>query len=189
LWHVKNNQPKLKQKILGLATPMMLAWKDGSVPPKGAGCDHAEEHFKGHGRIERRMLLALPVKASEVNWPQAKQVVLLRRERQQGTKPMVEEYHCGITSCSPQQASASQLLEAIRGHWGIENRLFHVRDVTLGEDACRVRTGDAPQVMAALRNTIISMLNQAGKKNKAAALRRYAAHYEEALAIVTAGDG
>ena len=86
-------------------------------------------------------------------------MVLLRRERQEGTKPVVEEHHCGITSCSPQQASASQRLEAIRGHWGIESRLFYVRDVTLGEDASRGRTGDSPQVMAALRNTIISMLH------------------------------
>jgi hypothetical protein len=125
---------------------MMLAWKAGSPPPAGSACDCAEESFKGHGRIERRMLLALPVKAGAVKWPSARQVVLLRRERQQGKKPAVEEYHCGITSCSPRQASAAQLLEAIRGHWGIENRLFHIRDVTLGEDACRVRTGDAPQV-------------------------------------------
>lgn len=167
---------------------MMLAWKEGS-PPKGAECDHAEEHFKGHGRVERRMLLALPVDEAAVNWPGAKQVVLLRRQRQEGKKPAVEEYHCGITSCSPQEASASQLLDAIREHWGIENRLFYVRDVTFGEDASRVRTGDAPQVMAALRNTIISLLNRVGWGNKAAALRRYAAHYEEALAIITAGDG
>lgn len=166
---------------------MMLAWKEGS-PPRAAGVACAEESFKGHGRVERRMLLALPVKARAVNWPQARQVVLLRRERQQGKKPAVEEYHCGITSCSPRQASASRLLEAIRGHWGIENRLFHVRDVTLGEDASRVRTGDAPQVMAALRNIIISLLNQVGWGNKAAALRRYAAHYEEALAIINPGD-
>ena len=115
------------------------------------------------------MLLALPVKAAQVNWPQAKHVVLLRRERQERTKPVVEEYHCGITSCSRQQASASQRLEGIRGHWGIESHLFYVRDMTLGEDASRVRTGDAPQALAALR--------------------RHAAHYEEALAIITAGDG
>lgn len=167
---------------------MMLAWKEGA-PPQGAGCACAEEDFKGHGRIERRMLLALPVDEAAVNWPGAQQVVLLRRERQEGKKPAVEEYHCGISSCSPQAMSASQLLNAIRGHWGIENRLFHVRDVTFGEDASRVRAGDAPQVMAALRNLIISLLNQVGWENKAAALRRYAAHYHEALALVTAGDG
>ena len=135
------------------------------------------------------MLLAFPVKAAQVNWPQAKHVVLLRRERQEGTKPVVEECHCGITSCSPQQASASPRLEAIRGHRGIENQRFYVRDMTLGEGASRVRTGDAPQALAALRTTILSMLNHAGLKNKAAAPRRQAAHYEEALAITAAGDG
>lgn len=163
----------------------MLAWK-GGVAPRAA---HARECFKGHGRIERRSLLVLPVKPRRVNWPGARQVILLRRERRVGAKSAVEEYHCGVTSCSPRQATAGQLLEAIRGHWGIENRLFHVRDVTLGEDACRVRTGAAPQVMAALRNTVLALLNRAGWKNKAAALRRYSAHYPEALAIVSTAEG
>ena len=41
---------------------------------------------------------------------------------------------------------AGETLEYVRGHWGIENRLHYVRDVTLGEDASQVRTGAAPQV-------------------------------------------
>lgn len=163
----------------------MLAWKAG-VPPESA---HARQGSKGHGRIERRMLLALPVTPGQVNWPHARQVLLLRRTRRVGRQPPVEEYHCGITSRPPARASAAQLLAAVRGHWGIENRLFHVRDVTLGEDASRVRTGNAPQVLAALRNAVITELNRVGWRNKAAALRRYAACPHEALALITATDG
>ncbi len=33
-----------------------------------------------------------------------------------------------------------------------------MRDGTLGEDACRVRTGHAPQVLAALRNAVAHLL-------------------------------
>ena len=68
----------------------------------------------------------------------------------------------------------------VRGHWGIEHRLHHVRDVTFGEDACRVRSGQAPRLLAAMRNLSITLLQRAGWKNKAA-LRRHAARPHEAL--------
>lgn len=167
----------------------MLDWKTGTPPTCPAGGSRAEEHFKGHGRIERRLLLALAVDPSEVDWPQARQILLLRRERRVGQQPMTEEYHCGVTSLPSERAGAADLLREVRGHWGIENRLFHVRDVTFGEDACRVRTGAAPQILAALRNAAIALLNAAGWKNKAAALRRHAAHYQEALALVNGPAG
>lgn len=57
-------------------------------------------------------------------------------------------------------------------HWGIEHRLHYVRDVTFGEeDASQVKKGSAPQVIAALRNTVIGLLRQAGWTNMAEALR------------------
>jgi len=46
-----------------------------------------------------------------------------------------------------------------REHWRIENSLHSVRDVTFGEDHCRVRRGGAPQLLAALRDLAISLLN------------------------------
>jgi hypothetical protein len=46
-----------------------------------------------------------------------------------------------------------------------------VRDVTMGEDASQIRTGSAPQVMAALRNVVLALLRAAGFQNMAAALR------------------
>ncbi|HVM13175.1 MAG TPA: ISAs1 family transposase, partial [Egibacteraceae bacterium] len=59
-------------------------------------------------------------------------------------------------------------------HWGIENRLHWVRDVTFDEDRSTVRTGHAPHVMAALRNLAITTLRLAGATNIAAALRHHA---------------
>jgi hypothetical protein len=166
----------------------MLAWKNGTALSWPAGSDHAQEDFKGHGRIEQRRLLAQRVTPRQVTWPGARQIFLLRRQRQVGTQPATEEYVCGITSLPPRRASAAQLLEMVRGHWGIENRLFHVRDVTLGEDACRVRTGPAPQLLAALRNLALGLLPPTWT-SKASALRRYAAHYAEALALLTGPAG
>jgi hypothetical protein len=65
-------------------------------------------------------------------------------------------------------------LELVRGHWRIENQLHYVRDVTVGEDACRVRSGSAPQVLAALRNCVVALLRQEGATNLAARLRHHA---------------
>ena len=59
-------------------------------------------------------------------------------------------------------------------HWGIENRLHWVRDVTLGEDRCRVRTGRAPQDLAAFRNAALSLLRLAGFQEIAPTLRDFA---------------
>lgn len=90
----------------------------------------------------------------------------------------------GITSLTPQQATADQLLDFARAHWGIENSLHHIRDVTLGEDACRVRTGAAPQVLAAMRNLVLSMIAPLSPKSIPTALRRFAAKPHEALRLI-----
>jgi predicted transposase YbfD/YdcC len=90
----------------------------------------------------------------------------------------------GITSLTESEANAARLLELTRGHWGIENRLHYVRDVTLGEDGCRVRKGAAPQVLAAVRNAVIHLLAGVNAPSTAAAIRRLNNHPEEALALL-----
>ena len=89
-----------------------------------------------------------------------------------------------ITSLSPAQAGPQELLCLWRSHWEIENRLHYVRDVTMKEDASQVRSGSAPQVMAALRNTTLGLLRQTGATNIAAALRHYSYKPLEALALL-----
>src|SRR5262249_57485245 len=66
---------------------------------------------------------------------------------------------------------AASLLRRRRGHWVIENRLHWVRDETFGEDASQIRSGAAPQVLAALRNTVIGVLRLARADQLAAAIR------------------
>ncbi len=75
-----------------------------------------------------------------------------------------------ITSVD-ERTTARHLLRHVHGHWGSEHRLHSVRDVTLGADASHVRSGSAPQVMAALRNAPIGLLRQAGWPNIAEAVR------------------
>lgn len=90
----------------------------------------------------------------------------------------------GITSLAVEEANARRLLGLTRQHWGIENRLHYVRDVTLAEDACRVRKGSAPQVLAAVRNAVIHLLADVQADSRAAAIRRLNNHPEEALALL-----
>jgi hypothetical protein len=89
-----------------------------------------------------------------------------------------------VTSAPPERADAKRLMEWNRSHWGIENRLHWVRDETLGEDRSRVRVGNGPQVMAALRNLTLGLLRQAKVTRIAAALRTFAGRPHAAVALV-----
>ncbi len=77
----------------------------------------------------------------------------------------------GITSLTAQLADPAALAGLARGHWSIENGVHRVRDTTDHEDASQVRTGNAPAVMAALRNIVTNALRLAGAVNSTTARR------------------
>jgi hypothetical protein len=169
---VKQNQPALYQGIeLLFAQP---------VSPLRT----ARQRDRHGNRREIRKLAVSEDLNEWAQWPHLAQVGRLvhswtvRGERQ-------TEVSYLIASLSAQQATPQRLLEVVRGHWGIENRLHWVRDVTFDEDRCQVRSGSAPQVLAACRNLVIGLLHRRGAENIAAALRTYAGHPEAALAMVT----
>lgn len=116
-------------------------------------------------------------------WPGLAQGLEITRERREKGKTTVEVVYA-MTSLHPEEADAKRLSGLVREHWGIENGLHYVRDVTLGEDACRVRKGAASQVLAALRNAIIHLLAGVDAPSHAAAIRRFNAHPEEALNLL-----
>ena len=90
----------------------------------------------------------------------------------------------GITSLTPERASASDLLKLRREHWTIENKLHWIRDTVFQEDASCVRTGVMPQVMAALRNTAISVLRCTGHTKITDALQLFAAKPKLAVNLI-----
>lgn len=94
------------------------------------------------------------------------------------------EIHFGVTNLMRNRADRKRLLELVRGHWSIENKVHWVRDVTFDEDRSQIRTGNAPQMMAALRNLAISVLRMAGAKNIARATRHCAAHPHTAARLL-----
>jgi len=123
---------------------------------------------KGHGRKEVRTLRVTSILTVHQRWRGLKTAFELTRQRTIAGKTTTEIAY-GITSLTGEPASPARLLALTRDHWAIENSLHYVRDVTLREDACRVRRGSAPQVLAALRNAIIHLLASVPAENYRAA--------------------
>ncbi|MCX5115312.1 transposase [Streptomyces sp. NBC_00378] len=89
-----------------------------------------------------------------------------------------------VTDLTAEQADAPEIAHRVREHWGIENKIHHVRDTTFAEDASRVRTGTAPRAMAALRNLAIGALRLTGCDNIAAGLRKHSRNATRLLATL-----
>lgn len=138
---------------------------------------------KGHGRIEKRTLEATQISTAGQKWKGLKQGLRITRERTVRGKKTVEVVY-GITSLSMKRASAATLLAILREHWQIENGLHYVRDVTLGEDACRVRSGAGPQVLAALRNAVIHLLTEVDAKSRPEPIEILQLHPEDAARLI-----
>jgi predicted transposase YbfD/YdcC len=135
------------------------------------------------GRYEMRHLIASDEVAGVVEWPHVGQgFMLIRWWEYQGQ--VGQEIHWGITSLPAAAANAARLLELARGHWGIENRLHYIKDVTLGEDASLLHAEQGPAVMSLLRDAVVSLVHQAGHTQVAARLRYYARHPAEALTLL-----
>lgn len=170
---VKGNQRQLREDLELLYRQL----------PPGERLDYACTEGRHGDRHEKRELWASSALEQYLDWPGARQVCLVRRRvEHKGTSR--EEWAFLVTSLRRDQADAKRLLALNRSHWSIENRLHYVRDVTMGEDACRVRSGAAPQVLAAIRNAVIGLLRGRGAVNMAAAIRSNAWNPTAALNLV-----
>jgi len=119
---------------------------------------------KVHGHRETRTIEVTSVIEGYVDWPGASRFAKITRHRAvRGERSREVEYL--VTSLPPERTGPEESLRLRRAHLGIENRLFCVRDVSLREDQCRVRTGSGPEALAALRNTAITILRRLGHDN------------------------
>ena len=156
---VKENQRRLYEDIA-----LLFEW-----PPPGEVFAQAAHRTRHGDRQEVRQLWVATPLDDYFTWPGAHQVCRLERTVTRRGK-VSREVSYAITSLAPPVGPAA-LLRLWRGHWRIENQLHYVRDVTFGEDASTVRTGAAPEVLAALRNVVLGLLRHAGCTNIAASLR------------------
>lgn len=162
---VKQNQPTLHEDLrLFFQEPPLdcLDWRTGSMADKG------------HGRLATRLIHV----STELNdflardWYGVAQVFCLRRRVEHRLK-CTQEYVYGITSLTPKRADPLRVMDVIRDHWSIENRLHYRRDVTLAEDACQVRKGSAPHALAVLHSFVLALFDFCAVSNVKQHMRRF----------------
>jgi len=126
---------------------------------------------KGHGRLEKRVVSICTTLDGIKPWPGLKTLIRVESERQfkKGGQLRIEtETRYYITSFLESPESFAQ---RIRGYWGVENKVHHVRDVTQGEDASRIRMHQLPQIFAVARNFAINLYRSNEFSNMAQAER------------------
>src|SRR5258708_2656375 len=173
---VKDNQPRL---LADLTTFF-------SRPP-GPNQDwrKVEQTSKAPGRLETRTLSASAAAKTYLDWPFVQQALCLeRRVIKLSTREISTETVYGVTCLAPHPLDLTKVLQRWRGHWGIENRLHWVKDVVLKEDASRVRTRQAPLILATLRNLLVSCLRAVGFDSITQGRRHFALNFDEAAAFI-----
>jgi predicted transposase YbfD/YdcC len=155
-----------------------------------------------HGRVEVRRCWACAVSAqitSADRWKGIKSVALIESERTVKAATVKAatvkaatvkaatvkaatvkaattiERRYFISSLPP---SARQVMQAVRAHWGIENSLHWVLDVTFREDASRTRKDNAPQNMATLRHLALNILKRNTTRKASLKRKRQMAAWE-----------
>ena len=158
---VKDNQRQLHQDI-----EQWFAYAD-QIDFEGLDHDYFRTVNKGHGRIELRQCwtisdpLAFEYIRHYEGWADISTIVRVQRERRLPDR--VERKTAYYISSLA--ANAQTLLHATRQHWGIENSLHWVMDVTFQEDQMRTRKGDSAQNLIALRNIALNILKKDPSKS------------------------
>ena len=122
----------------------------------GRDDQHATEE-DGHGRHEERYVMVIyGPDGLPADWPDVAAVVQVNRERTaDGAREVTTHYYL-----SSHRGSAAELGRLVRGHWGIENGLHWVLDVTFREDANRTRDRNAGANLGVVRRVAVSLLRQ-----------------------------
>lgn len=180
---VKANQPTLRTEI----EACFDAAPTGTV-------SRFTEHDKGHGRIEQREIDVI----HEVDWlsgerrfpgelrlPDAASIVRVRASIQRAQTMHVEtRYYIASAMLGAEQAG-----QAVRGHWGIENQLHWVLDVTFNEDQSRLRKGFGATNMAVVRHFALNLLRSTADKKSIKLRRKAAAWKTDYLGRLLNGQG
>ena len=183
---VKDNQPDLLDAIEKLFQDIPDTLSDDTTHPILTDPIHIHETYeKSQGRLQTRCIKASTSLNAYLDWPGIAQVFQYRYTyKNLKTGEETHKVHYGITSLNPEAASAKCLLALRRGHWSIENKSHWMRDTLLGEDASPVRCGAIPQVMAALRNTALSVFRFAGITRIADKMKYYASKPKLAVNMI-----
>jgi predicted transposase YbfD/YdcC len=176
---VKENQPTLHRKVKALLDEAILeklvGWR---------GASESTEVDSGHGRIEtRRVWYTTEVRHLGRDllelWPSIKAIAAVERRRELVKRPGSTERHYYILSDGT--LTAERAGQIIRGHWGIENGLHYVLDVSFNEDQSRVRKNHGPENLSRLRRLTANLLRLNASKRSIKVQRKRCGWSEEYL--------
>lgn len=121
--------------------------------------DHLRTIDKGHGRIEIRDYYITDYVSwlsQKDDWTKLQAIGMVKSERIIGDEKSIEYRHF-IASIGP---DAKEFERAVRGHWGVENKVHWVLDVTYNEDGSRIRKDYGAENMALLRRLTMNLLRK-----------------------------
>lgn len=171
-------------------------WQSGSGPfARPVAHRFCQSVERGHGRIEVRRCFVVEAgdwlrEEAQEEWAGLQSLACIQSERASKGKITTERrfYLTSLSSvCGPK--AARQILRAARAHRGIKNRLHWVLDVAFAEDDSRIRCGNAPENMAALRRLSLNLLRQEKTQKVGVGIKRSIAGWgsEYLLKILAAG--
>jgi predicted transposase YbfD/YdcC len=179
---VKENQPRLLEALHGLFDdPEEMRWVE---------CDWFRTMEKGHGRVETRECWTtsdaeyLKYVGTLADWQGLHSIAVVQSVREIGKETtMTRRYFI-----SSLESDAELMLHAVRSHWGIENKVHWILDITFREDDSRIRRGNGAENYAVLRHIALNLLKRESSAERSLrAKRKQAAWDDEYLLKVITG--
>lgn len=146
-----------------------------------AGMEHHYHRSVGkdHGRVETRHYHVVPVPEELAErhsaWEGLRSLGMVFSERQVGNEEVTYETRFFINSLAPRVKTFAR---AVRDHWGIENSLHWILDISFREDESRLRKDHGPENMALLRRLAASLLQQEDSAQVGVACKRKQAGWD-----------
>jgi predicted transposase YbfD/YdcC len=155
LFSLKGNQETLHKDVEEYLSEIDFDHLDKI--PSEMGINTVKTHDVDHGRIEHRHCAVSGNVAWLIerhpDWKTIRSIGMVESMRDSNGKITTERRYF-ISSLPP---DAEQFENTVRAHWGIENSLHYVLDVAFKEDACRIKTGDAPENMTFIRKMALTL--------------------------------
>ena len=170
---VKENQPRLLEALQGLFDdPEEMHWVE---------CDSFRTVDKGHGRIETRECWTtsdpeyLKYIATLADWQGLQSIAMVEAVRRIGEQTTTTRRYF----ISSLKSDAKLMLRAVRSHWGIENKVHWVLDITFREDDCRIRRGNGAENFAVLRHIALNLLKRENSAKQSLRAKRKNAAWDD----------
>jgi predicted transposase YbfD/YdcC len=167
---LKGNQEKVHEEVKSFLDSTLLekqrAWPKGAVVPKEVlGLQQFQTVEKDHGRLETRTYYqsdSLDWFADRHKWEGLRSVGMVESQRELDGKVTIERryYLCSL------KTEVQTFARAVRGHWGVENKLHWALDVSFREDQSRARQGYAAENLASLRRLALNLLKREKTKKR-----------------------